>query len=762
MNMNFLKFELTDIPEMIVNAGRAFCGMLCEFIYPLIGKLYQIFVNMGTLFVNDNFSEIYNKISLIIGVFMVFRVTFWLIELLLSPDKITDKEKSPTKIVQKVLVSVVLLAITPTVFKYAFNLQYEILVDNTIGKIFAISDSGKNVTEPDEAGKFLAAELFSNFLSPSDYIESGDNCYTFANGVKNQLLITDELEITNSCLAEKTNGVVNGEKQYLIDFNGFFAVGVGSFVLWMILMYCISVGTRYVQLIYLQVIAPVPIMCYLTPNKDNMLSKWFKQCTTTYLDLFIRIAIINLVILLTDVIFSYDFLTIPDMEDGWIIQVFLILGLLTFAKKAPELIQELLPKSLAKASGDFGLSWKKRTDSMLGGKFIYGVSNPKRAIGFTAGGLAGALTGGVMGAAGGKGVGSRLVGGLTGAYRGFTTGSKKGSVIKNVKEAKKNQAAQNNRLQQWRINAGKGENEPNTFGDWMSRRDDAFKKSLGFETEGDYFERGKSSSKLAIDAYQNGKKNSINKAIEKQTKAKAFGYDDITLTQLDQKRKSAQQALDANDKSILLFDEDGQKRLKNFYVNNGGSASSFDRLSLEQKDKVANTFVKYLQQQSDEANESYNSKEKEFGFIYQIEQAFGIERDDDGIIMTNTDGSLSSSGSSEEYKNYFKSINDFVSEYDEMFNITSGEDAIFKTKIKYTDVDGTIHETDVPVEFDYKKMAMLMADAESDSDTSLESQVKLKAIYKNWDMIKTLQSRVDTVGSKPKHLYDQANNKFNK
>ena len=195
----------------------------------------------------------------------------------------------------------------------------------------------------------------------------------------------------------------------------------------MILMYCISIGSRYIQLIFLQIIAPIPIMAYLTPKKDNMFSKWIKQCTTTYLDLFIRIAIINFSITLITMILGENSIVseISSSANNSLIQIFLVLGLLTFAKKAPDLIQELLPKSVTKASGDFGLSWKKRTDAMVGGKFIY--DKTKRAPGFIAGGTAGLLVGGAMGAAGGKGFGSRLAGLASGAARGFNTASKKES-----------------------------------------------------------------------------------------------------------------------------------------------------------------------------------------------------------------------------------------------------------------------------------------------------------------------------------------------
>ena len=74
--------------------------------------------------------------------------------------------------------------------------------------------------------------------------------------------------------------------------NGIFAVIVGGVIAYLLVLYCIDVGTRAVQLAFLQIIAPIPIIGYIAPKKDGIFQKWTKQCITTYLDLFIRTAII--------------------------------------------------------------------------------------------------------------------------------------------------------------------------------------------------------------------------------------------------------------------------------------------------------------------------------------------------------------------------------------------------------------------------------------------------------------------------------------
>jgi len=60
--------------------------------------------------------------------------------------------------------------------------------------------------------------------------------------------------------------------------------------------YCISVGVRLIMLAFLQLIAPIPILSYLGQDKDGVFGKWAKKCLSTFLDLFIRLAIIYFVI----------------------------------------------------------------------------------------------------------------------------------------------------------------------------------------------------------------------------------------------------------------------------------------------------------------------------------------------------------------------------------------------------------------------------------------------------------------------------------
>lgn len=683
---------LTDVTGFMSNALRTLFAFLCEFIYPLIADLYGIFRDMGTIVYSDGFSKLYDKITLIIGIFMVFRVIFWLIELLINPAGISDKEKKPINIVSKVFISLLLLVFTPTIFEWANIIQVEILNERIIEKIIAVD----TMNDAEDSGNRLAADLFVNFYTPNE--KANDNsCKTYAGKkgtVYEDLRAYGTMEyLNNYCLNAVDDVKVNEKEVYFNSFNGIFATAVGGFVLWMLLMYCIEVGVRFVQLIYLQVIAPIPIMCYIVPGKDNMFTKWLKQCTTTYIDLFIRIAIINFIMLLSTLILTNDKNFIQNFaNDNWIIEVFLVLGLLTFAKKAPALIQELIPSSSTKASGDFGLSLKKKTDNMLGGKTMYNTA--KRAPGYVAGGVGGALFGAALGAMGGKGVGSRIMGALTGAGRGFTTGSKKGNVIKNLGDVKKNQAAQNRKLQQWRIAAGKGENDANTIGDWWARTTDSFKSARGFETSGDRLKRA---TEFAT-ATEGDAKQLITwgseKALIKNRSLSAFGKKGQGIADIDTIRKNrATEAAEFTAEKMLTTPEgllklkntrremhirdEKEKRYQAILASKGILATDNSEQAKEERKKaraaaeqdvennrtsiesafdatyvdpttdatgarVATEASEFLIRLKNEADQEFDDLEKKAGFLHLVEELSG--------------------GKNQNVQNRFKNINEFLEE----------------------------------------------------------------------------------------------------
>ena len=363
--MQFLAFNFYE------NVRNMFLG-LATFVYSLLAQMAQLFFDISTVQILDNptVSAIYQRIGLILGLFMLFKLTFSFIQMVVDPDQITDKEKGIGGIIKKVMVVVLLLGMTPTIFKWGFELQEAIIKDNTIGNVIL----GTKASNTGEMGKSFAINLFASFAD-------------------------DEIR------AEFENGMLSGElsygdiKDYIDDTTitgigiGFFCLAVGVVALWMFLTYTIATAARIVQLMFLELIAPIPIISYISSKKENGFTNWVKQCITTYIDLFIRMAILYLSILMIQLIMANGKDTMINQtagtgSSGHLLYLMLILGVILFMKKAPQLIEELFPGLKSKASLGFGIGTKDGAGKLAVSAFRRPAGAAIGAVGMGIGGAA--------------------------------------------------------------------------------------------------------------------------------------------------------------------------------------------------------------------------------------------------------------------------------------------------------------------------------------------------------------------------------------
>ena len=352
---------------------RGLCAWLCKLIYWLIGGIFELFINVSKveLLSSDNIKPIYQRVTIVLAIVMVFYVTFELVKYIVQPDQMTDKEKGADKIVTKMIIVVLLIAFVPTVFSYSYKLQ-NIVIEKEILPKLILGKSGVNTAT---YGRNFSADIFTLFYQYDKDFWNDQNGSKMCEGVSYENIVLGNIESMRTdgnfgnlthCLNKSDKQTKNGVKStyYMITFNGLLAVLVGGFLVYVLVLYCIDVGTRVAQLAFLQIIAPIPIIGYLSPKKENIFTKWVKQCFVTYLDLFIRLAIIYFILLVCSVITTaYNngtlFNNVSASSSRMLIYIVLIMGLLLFAQKAPKMLQELFPKTGA-ASGNLGLKKGER------------------------------------------------------------------------------------------------------------------------------------------------------------------------------------------------------------------------------------------------------------------------------------------------------------------------------------------------------------------------------------------------------------------
>ena len=354
----------------LLSGLRLLFYFFAEYIYKAMVLLYDVFSVLCStrLLDNDILDVLSARVGIVLGLFMLFYVIFSFIKMLIDPDQITDKSKGAVGIVKKILIVIVMLGVSSFCFRSLFSLQAAIVENHVVSKLFLPFNPDDSSNLSNKFGNILSAELFFSFYHVSDRFyqpgttdlttdwESNSSvvyCNALTWTLKDEIYENNDFSLGYACLNESVDiqkQSVQGQntEATIIDFNWLFAVGIGIAVDYFLLSYCIAVGVRMIKLAVLEIISPMAFISYLSPKQDTMFSKWIKTYFSTYLDVFIRIGIINFAAFLC--------ITIMDTQGDWefwthlgnqstsfkyIIEALMVLALLSFAKKAPDLLKEL-------------------------------------------------------------------------------------------------------------------------------------------------------------------------------------------------------------------------------------------------------------------------------------------------------------------------------------------------------------------------------------------------------------------------------------
>ena len=446
---------LSGIGAMIYHALRPFFYFIISALFKLSSYLYQLFVTLchGRLLDDSTLNIVATRVGAILGLVMLFYVTISFIQMLVNPDIIVDNDKGAVGVVKRVIIAIAMLGLAPFVFSTLFQIQSAVVDNDVISKIIFPVE-----VNTDNFGRVLSAELFlSGFRVDDSFFDSSGNisivddqgnpidnqeillCQQETYVLKDRIFNSNDYDVGTLCLNTTIDANVVDDagnsiptSKYIIDFQWLVLLFTSGFLVYYLFSYCIGVGMRMIQLAVLEIISPMAIISYISPKKDNMFSKWTKLYFATYIDVFIRIAVINFAVFLIATILDTDsgvghFWNTISVDqksfDGRFLKIIMIIALLSFAKKAPELIKELFPSSASHLGlGGFHVKDALGLGTALGVGAAVGTG---AAVGLIGGGINGAVGGfrkngfrglwhGLTGAAGGL-----VSGGIHGIDNGF-------------------------------------------------------------------------------------------------------------------------------------------------------------------------------------------------------------------------------------------------------------------------------------------------------------------------------------------------------
>lgn len=444
--------QLLFLGDFLSSVFMGIIMTLDTFIYSLVNSSYRIFMAIASarLLSSDVYYEIANKIYIVVGVLMLFVLSYSILKAIVNPDELS-KENNGAGIVKRIALAVIGLAITPVLFNVLYQAQGLFLEQDVLGKIFFRIDNTENVSisgavnasgNPDEqiktiGGAVAATSIWQAFFhpaeganaadikaDPSDYYAKaagtaalcglgiaigviGVVAGVFTFGVGSALAagaavglcamsIQSDVEAGNELTAKYNGEEISLEEAYAIvaaggDFDIFLIFmdnyledgeieyfwGIsticGAFALYAFVSFSIDMGVRAAKLAYFQIIAPVPLVMQVLPKFKDTLGKYITQVVSTFVEVFIRISIVYIVTFvichLTDLFSSFGNLwgsTSLNTPEKLIALALLIIGLIIFAKNAPEIITTSL--SLPKGNMSLGIG-KKLAD---GGAYAAG------------------------------------------------------------------------------------------------------------------------------------------------------------------------------------------------------------------------------------------------------------------------------------------------------------------------------------------------------------------------------------------------------
>lgn len=414
--MNSLLYILssTTNPDWIKDALRTILFTICKGIFTLIEDIFNLFFQIVNfeMFSGDVMEALFSRLFMITGIFMLFKLGVSLISYLVNPDTIKDKERGIGKMFSRLVVMLVLLLVlmpwpsfslwesdttdmtaqernelyqdNGLLFGLLYDAQKRIINDGTISMLI-LGEKIDNRNTLNEAGKTVSVTILSAFAPINQNCDS----INANGGITFKTLDDIGNRIEERCTAKGSSN----KEYYLFDFSGFTAILVGLGTCIIVFLFCFDVAIRMIKLGILRILSPIPAISYIDPksSRDGTFAAYIKTLTSTYLDLFIRLAIIFLVIYLISIISQNDkgLFSTSGGNPGSLAKAIIYISLLFFAGQAPKFIQQSL-----------------------------GIKSKGTGLGFGAALLGGALSGMISGAA---------TGGAWGALTGIATGARAGS-----------------------------------------------------------------------------------------------------------------------------------------------------------------------------------------------------------------------------------------------------------------------------------------------------------------------------------------------
>ena len=163
--------SIDTIRDFFLNMIHTILLFIDQLAYSLIGFIYRIFLILANFdpFKVEVYEAFVTRIYTLLGVVMLFILVYNLLQGIIDPDKMEKSDAAPQKFLLNIVVSIILVAILPTIFEFISNLQVTILNQNVVQNVIfgADTEEATNASTA-QAGYEIAMNVFSPFFQVTD------------------------------------------------------------------------------------------------------------------------------------------------------------------------------------------------------------------------------------------------------------------------------------------------------------------------------------------------------------------------------------------------------------------------------------------------------------------------------------------------------------------------------------------------------------------------------------------------------------------
>lgn len=389
-------------PGIIYDGLRSFCTIFDGIATTLLGGIYKVFflVANATIVSGDVIKVFYSRIQLILGILMIFKLAMSILNIIINPDVVKDQKQGPGKLVTRIVVALFMLTLVIPInipnaadkslnayindhgilFGFLYKAQDSILSENILAKLILGTSSNADADDMDvnnlsDVGNAMATTVLKVFIRinvkkdtdpPCEDSETCEN--TICAAEVNESHYAEENVDPQVILSHINDSCGSGSSErYAFGYTPIIGAIVMLIMTIVITGFTVDIAVRAIKLAILRMVAPVPIISYINPPKQGggAFDNWTKSLISTYVDLFVRLAIVYFGLFMIQIIMNGGMDIFGSNVQGFtftsgVAFIFIILGILVFMRQAPQFIKDVLGIK-GKPMGNVGLS------SLLGG-----------------------------------------------------------------------------------------------------------------------------------------------------------------------------------------------------------------------------------------------------------------------------------------------------------------------------------------------------------------------------------------------------------